>query len=134
MNIKEIENAIFKIWESTITDIKIDVLAHTIVMKLRLPPDCDERNCELVFEGVSAYYFFNEVKECRKRFIDYDGNRVELTSINIVEGDCEIKLNADEKWLEQYGGGATFSIEIWDHLLLVEAARVIVDGKAFDLD
>ncbi len=134
MNIKEIENAIFKIWESTITDIKIDVLAYTIVIKLKLPFNYNERCSELVFEGVSAYYFFNATKKRRKRFIEYDGNRVELTSINIVEGDCEIKLNADEKWLEQYGGGATFSLEIWDNLLLIEAARVIVDGKAFDLD
>ncbi len=124
MNIKEIENAIFKIWESTITDIKIDVLAHTIVMKLRLPPDCDERNCELVFEGVSAYYFFNETKEDRKRFIEYEeGDRLELTSINIVKGDCDIIFNADEKWLEQYGGGAIRVIIIKSVTVYVEVSK-----------
>ncbi len=134
MNKKALEDAFNKIWESTITGIDTDLLRHSITFKLKLLPEYNERLIELVFEGVSAYHFFNNTIKRRKQFHEYEiGNFLELTTIDLIESECSIQLNGDEEWYEHFGGSANVYIEICTRLLLIEATKVIIDGQVFEL-
>ncbi len=134
MNKKALEDAFNKMWALAITDLKINMLENSISLKLQSPMDDDKIHFELIFSGVSAYYFFNDMEISRKRFIEYEeGNWLELTSIDYMDEECEMKFNTNVAWLKQFGGSANIVIEIWSRFMFIEATKVIIDGQVFEL-
>lgn len=134
MKLEELRNEFDKILEYRINDIDFNMLTSSIIISIE---DIDKRNthkCDIIFKNVSAYYFVNDTGERRKDFIEYEeGNYLEITSIDIIEGDIEIKPKAYEKWLEQCEGSANIVIEIWCRFLFIEAEKVIIAGKEYSL-
>lgn len=134
MKIEEIRNEFNEICESKIIKLDFDILTSSIRMSLELADDCDARNCQLVFENVSSHYFVNNTKEKRKEFVEFEnGDYLEMTSIDIIDGSLTIEPKAHEKWIEQYEASANIAIEIWSRILLIEASKVIIGDKEFDL-
>jgi len=134
MKIEELRNEFNEISESKITKLDFDILTNSIRMSLELPDDCDERNCQLVFKNVSSHYFVNNTNEKRKEFVEFEnGDYLEMTSIDIIDGSLAIEPKAHEKWIEQYEASANIAIEIWSRILLIEASKVIIADKEFDL-
>lgn len=134
MELEKIREELYKIWEYKINNLDFNMLTNSIKISIE---DIDKRNqdkLDIIFEGVSSYYFINDTKKDRKNFSEYeDGNYLEITSIDVIEGDTKIKPNADERWLEQYESSANIEIEIWSRLLLIEASKVIIRGKEYSL-
>lgn len=134
MKLEELCNEFDKILEYKINNIDFNMLTSSIKISIE---DIDKRNthkCDIIFKNVSSYYFVNDMGESRKNVFEYEeGNYLEITSIDIIEGDIEIKPKAYEKWLEQCEGSANIVIEIWSRILLIEAEKVIIAGKEYSL-
>jgi hypothetical protein len=134
MKIQEIRNEFNKISECKITEINFDILKNRIKISLDFSNGINEKNTELVFEHVSSFYFVNNTEEQRKNFVMFEnGDYLELTSIDIVEGYNTIEPKANEKWIEQYKTSINISIEIWNRVLFIESSQVIVGDKEFIL-
>lgn len=134
MILQELRDEFKNICEVKITEINFDILKNSIRMSLENLYDGNLRSSQLIFENVSSYYFVNNIEHNRSNFVAFeDGDYLELTSIDIVEGNVIITPKADEKWIEQYKTSANIAIEIWSRVLFIEASKVIIGTKEFTL-
>ncbi len=86
------------------------------------------------FRNVSAYFFVNNIEEQRKKFIIYEnGDYLELSSINLIEGDTEIRTKSEEKWIEQFNAKANIAIEMWNRFLFLETDIIEIDSKVYEI-
>jgi len=134
MKKEEIRFELDKICESRISKLDFDILSNSIILTLEFADNLDNKIKMLKFENVSSYYFANNIKEKRKDFIQFEkGDYLEITTIDIIDGYITIKPSALEKWIEQYEISANVAIEIWSRILLIEASKIFIGDKEFDL-
>ncbi|MBP3041773.1 hypothetical protein J9303_20230 [Bacillaceae bacterium Marseille-Q3522] len=124
-----------EMWAAVIDTYEFDILKNTIRFELKTIDNGYENKIKLIFEGVSAWYFVENIGEERHNTKDKaeDDDYLELTSIDYYKGGIgEIKpLSVDEEWVLQYYSNANFALEIWNALLLIEAKSVIINGSKY---
>lgn len=133
---KQIKECLNDLWANVIDDINIDVYNHRIVFTTRANDIGIVKNYKLTFEQVSSFYFLENAGEDRyNQFEPEEDDYLELTSINYhPQGVGLISINSKtDDWVKQYISNANFSLEIWSSMLFVEAKRVLINDKGFDV-
>lgn len=124
-----------ELWASTIKKYDFNILKNTISFELKTIDMGHEAHHQLIFEGVSAWYYVENIGA--RRFITKDDEDyyLELTSIDFYKrGIGEIKpWSISEEWANQYYANANFALEIWSSLLLIEAKSVVINGNRFEV-
>lgn len=134
MDLEKIRTEFNEILESKINKIDFNLLTSSIEFLIEYIENGNKINTHIIFMNVSSYFFVNDTREDRKSFIEYeDGNYLEITSIDVIEGNLEIQPKAQARWIEQYGASANIAIEIWNRILLIEASKIIIGEKEFNL-
>lgn len=134
MDLEKIRTEFNEILESKINKIDFNLLTNSIEFLIEYVENGNKINTHIIFMNVSSYFFVNDTREDRKSFIEYeDGNQLEITSIDVIEGNLEIQPKAQSRWIEQYGASVNIAIEIWNRILLIEASKIIIGEKEFNL-
>lgn len=134
MKNEELHQKLNELWESKITEIKIDILRNKIGFTLEWFDGFIKKAHIIEFRNVSAYFFVNNVEEQRKKFITYEKeDYLELSSINLINGDTEIRTKSEEKWIEQFNAKANIAIEMWDKFLFLETEIIEIDSKVYEI-
>lgn len=133
---KHLKENLDDLWANVIDTMDIDVFNHRIVFDTRAIDNGIVTNYKLTFEKVSSFYFTEDAGENRFNLLEPDEESyLELTSIDYHPkgiGLISIKSKTED-WVKQYISNANFSIEIWNAILFVEAKRVIINGKVFEV-
>jgi hypothetical protein len=115
--------------------LNFDALKHTIILNVKIIENKGEEKFEIVFNGVSAYYFIENSENKRLSPTPYDeGDYLELTSISYFEfgvGKVAIESYLHE-WTKKYYSSANFALELWSSMLFIEAKSVVVNGEVFE--
>lgn len=124
-------------WASIIERYEFDILKKTINFELKTIDNGYVNRIKIVFEGVTAWYFVENVGDERlsTRFNDEKNDYLELTSIDFYKkGIGQIKATSiEEDWINQYYSNANFALEIWNALLLIEAKSIVINGERYTL-
>ncbi|MDR7073212.1 YxiG family protein [Fictibacillus barbaricus] len=124
------------LWANVIDDMKIDVVSHSILFKTKAIDGEKITKYIVGFEEVSSFYFLEDSGENRYNLIGRDqDNYLELTSIEFhPKGIGIISIDSkSENWVKQYVSNSNFSIEIWNSMLFIEAKRIVINEKTFDV-
>ncbi|WP_088069947.1 YxiG family protein [Gottfriedia luciferensis] len=135
--LKYLKENLDDLWANVIDEMNIDVFNHRIVFDTRAINDGIVKNYKLIFEDVSSFYFLENTSENRFNLLELDEDSyLELTSIYYYPkgiGLISINSKTDDNWVKQYSSNSNFSIEIWNSMLFVEAKRVVINDKVFDV-
>lgn len=122
------------LWAGTIKRIDFNLLKHSISLEIEVIENASVLKYEVIFEGVSAYFFSNNEGDERLQIEPYDeGDYLELTSIHYIkEGIGNIIIESQrEKWTKNWYASANFVLEIWSSYLFIEAKSLSVNGRTF---
>lgn len=134
MKCSDIQEKFNELWASKITNIDFDILSNNISVDIEILDSGKTSKHTIEFQEVASYFFVNNTGDKRKEFVESErGDFLELTSVNIIEYNSEIKPKSQEKWLEQYYSQANIVIEIWSRLLLIEARHVLINSELYKL-
>jgi hypothetical protein len=134
MRNEELQSKLDEIWGSTIINLDFDILKNQILMELETVENGTKLHHKIKLMDVSAYFFVNNVHNSRKVLIPYEvGDYLELTSISLIDMDVNMVTDSEEKWIEQYKASANIAVEIWSRFLFIEAKRINLNGKDFNL-
>lgn len=124
------------LWANVIVEMNIDVYNHRITFITKAIDDGTITNNHLMFEEVSSFYFVESTGEGRFNLLEpEEDSYLELTSIEYYPngvGVISVKSKTEE-WVKQYISNSNFTIEIWSSMLFVEAKRIVINGKTFDV-
>jgi hypothetical protein len=112
-------------WSCFIKEFRYDALGGLVQFVLQEPENLLEH--PVSFHGVTLLIYMKD--ECDP-FAPYDIN--ELTSISFYSETIDLS-KAKLKWLRQYTGKFNVSIENWSSVLLLNAERVMIDSKEYQL-
>lgn len=124
------------LWAGTIKTIDFNLLNHSIFLEIEVFENANVFKYEVIFEGVSAFYFSQNEGDNRLQTPLYDeGDYLELTSIHYVkEGIGNILIESPrEKWTKNWYASANFILEIWSSHLFIEAKSLSVNGRKFQV-
>ena len=122
------------LWPSIIQSISFDIVNHKINAITAPSVDSTHGVHELLFEGVTAFYWVDKSSSYRKAresasHLPLDGlfyRPGKLQEILIKENDKQDRPNWD--------AFPNFVLEIWDTtILFIEANSVSIDGKRFEV-
>lgn len=135
--LKQLKECLNDLWANVIDDMNIDVFNNRIKFTTRAIDGGTVTKYQLTFEEVSSFYFLEDMGERRFNLLEADDRvgYLEFTSIDYHPkgiGLISIKSKTEE-WVKQYVSTANFSIEIWNSMLFVEAKRVVINDKVFDV-
>jgi|LSQX01.2.fsa_nt_gb hypothetical protein len=124
------------LWAGTIKRIEFILLKHSILLEIEVVENESVFNFEVIFEGVSSYFYSNNEGDERLQIDSYDeGDYLELTSMHYIEegiGDISIKSQR-ESWTKNWYASANFVLEIWSSYLFIEAKSLSVNGTKFQV-
>ena len=120
-----------KIWASKINNFEINLLYRTI--KLDLEIGGSDKTYQVIFEGVSSYYY---IVGNKKAAVDVQpGYYSELTEIYYSPGEqLVLQQNIAHINKPYHHSYPNFWLEIWESVLLIEAKAFIINGKRYDVD
>ncbi|MBI6871806.1 hypothetical protein I6U51_03680 [Clostridium aciditolerans] len=125
-----------ELWDGTIEKFNVDILRNTLSFKLKVIANEVSKEFNLIFKGVSSFYFIEDIGEKRYNLNKYDNNDyMELTSIDYYEkGIGKITIDSlSEDWATQWKSSANFTIELWNSILFLEAKCVVINDESFDI-
>jgi hypothetical protein len=124
------------LWANVIDEINIDVFNHRITFSTKAIDNGTITNYQLTFEEVSSFYFVEGTGEDRFNLLEpEEDSYLELTTIDYHPngiGSITVKSKTEE-WVKRYISNSNFTIEIWNSMLFVEAERLVINGKTFDV-
>lgn len=124
------------LWANVIDEMNIDVFNHRITFTTRAIDSGIITNYQLTFEEVSSFYFVEGTGEERFKLLEPEvDSYLELTSIDYHPKGIGLisVMSKTEEWVNQYISNSNFTLEIWNSMLFVEAKRVVINGKTFDV-
>lgn len=132
----KLQNKLNELWAGIIELLEFDILKNTISFIIKVIEYGEEKKYNVIFNGVSSYYFVHDSGEKRYNLFDpEEGEYLELTSIYYYENVLDIKIESlTEKWAKQYSSNANFVLEIWSSMLFIEAKNVIINKKIFEVE
>ncbi len=144
MNNLNLTNELNKLWEGRILNLEFDILHHKIKFKIKVyrPGTRDEQFdiYNVVFSGVSSFYFLQNTDEDRFRTYDPDpGDTTELTTIGYYkDGIGKIKIvtregDEDAGWASQWYSSANFALELDPSALFIEARSITINDKTYEV-
>ncbi|WP_252250330.1 hypothetical protein [Clostridium sp. ZBS13] len=135
MKESELQNKLNELWAGVIELFQINILKNTISFIIKVIEDGQEHKYNVVFNGVSSYYFVHDSGECRYNLFDSeDDDYLELTSIDYYKNGLDIKMKSlTEEWVKQYYSNTNFVLEIWSSILFIEAKSVTINEKTFEV-
>jgi hypothetical protein len=132
---KKIQNLLNGLWYGKITNASFNLLLRHIDFSISVSDNALQKQHNLKFEGVSSYYFINNMKQSRFDIFPYEeGDYLELTSISYKDkGIGNFRSVSNEEWLRVWYSNANFVIEIWSSILFIEANKVVIDDEVFEV-
>lgn len=133
---KQLKVRLDDLWANIIEEMNIDVFNHSITFTTKAIDNGTITNNQLTFEEVSSFYFVEGIGDERLNLLEpEEDSYLELTSIHYhPKGVGLISVKSEtEEWVKQYVSNSNFSIEIWSSMLFVEANRIVINGKTFDV-
>lgn len=125
-----------RIYSYQISSLEFDILRNRIEINAYITPNDIKKELQIIFMGVSSFYFVENIGENRFRLIDPELNEyLELTSIGYYpKGIGKTLVNLPkERWAELYYSNPNLALEIWSSMLLIEARNIIINGKEYKL-
>ncbi|ANB58383.1 hypothetical protein GFC29_1088 [Anoxybacillus sp. B7M1] len=135
MSSEKLVTLLNEMWASIVESFHIDILYHTISLKVKVSDT--KGHYQIIFKGVSSFYFIENSGEFRLNPIDpEDGDYTELTSIDYYQnGIGKIHISsAKEIWVGEYFSSANFVLEFWEALLFIEAKSIVINEEEFLVD
>ncbi len=136
MDSRQLQASLDRLWAGIVKDLHFDPLANRITFSIRVIREGRSSEHSLVFEGVASFHYVNNVAERRLDLYPVEpDDYLELTSVWYEPkgvGHVVITSGTDP-WTQQWWASANFFIEMWNHILIIEASRVIIDSDAFDV-
>lgn len=133
---KQLKGYLDNLWANVIEEMNIDVFNHSITIATKVIDNGKTTNNQLTFEEVSSFYFIEGTGDERFNLLaPEEDSYLELTSIDYHPkgvGVISVKSKS-ENWVKQYISNSNFSIEIRSSMLFVEAKRLVINGKSFDV-
>ncbi|WP_315077929.1 hypothetical protein [uncultured Clostridium sp.] len=135
MKESELQNKLNELWAGVIELFQINILKNTISFIIKVIEDGQEHKYNVVFNGVSSYYFVHDSGESRYNLFDpEDDDYLELTSIDYYKNGLDIKMKSfTEEWAKQYYSNTNFVLEIWSSILFIEAKSVTINKETFEV-
>jgi hypothetical protein len=113
--------------ESLIENIIFDIFKHSLTINIKV---FENQKHKLLFEGVSAFFFANDIKN--RRFNITDWENAELSEIHyITTMDDLITYKNEIEGFPEYEASANFFIEIWNSIFLIEAKVINIDDEKY---
>ena len=97
MKYTDIQEKFNELWASKITNIDFNIINNSIEIAIEIL-DSGERSEHIIeFQEVCSYFFINNIGDKRKEFVQPEnGDFLELTSINVIDNNSEIKTESQE--------------------------------------
>lgn len=119
------------LWSTTVESFNINMLKHTIELTVKSCDNNLETSLDVIFEDVVAYCWINDsFKQGEGRLGIEKWNYIDLTSANYAKN--EIAITGGE-WESKFKAFPNIVLEMWDSMFLIEAKRLIIDGKSYTL-
>jgi hypothetical protein len=125
-----ISDAVNSLWASFIEKIGFDICNLRIQFNLVFRRTEEIEKHELIFEGVSSFFFVNG--EGDRRFNTSQWENAELSEIYYFEKPSDlIRHTNDKPNMPQYISEPNFYLEIWGAVFMIEAKAIILDGSRY---
>ena len=129
-----IENALKHFEASGLESINLDFQSSKLSINLSVSPLIDPvRHPQIIFEGVSAFFFCNG--EGEQRFMTDKGNWIELVELLYYGREnnhqMHISYRFDKPGTAEYSATPNFYLEMWDGVFVIEAKEIIIDGVKY---
>jgi hypothetical protein len=119
-----------QMWGSTVNSLKFDITNHTIEFKAISTANDTQYFYDIRLKEVISFYWVNDWREDYRKDTENWGF-IELSSIT-SGNKCLIKVDGDDS-INQYYSQPHIFIEMWNSMLMVEAKKILINGKEFDL-
>lgn len=129
-----IENALSYFEASRLEKITLDFHSLQLTIELSASPLIDSaKNHQIVFEGISAFFFCNG--EGEQRFKTDRKDWIELIELLYYTKDenyqMHISYRFDKPGTTEYNATPNFYLEMWDGMFVIEAKEIIIDGVKY---
>jgi elongation factor P hydroxylase len=126
----DLKNAIGYFEASVVEKFNIDLLAKKISLKVVINNNEKVENHEIIFQGVSAFYFSNGQGDARFNLYNWDS--IEISDIGYYEQPKDhITCMHGELGTHLNNSDPNFNLDIWGTLFLIEAQEVIIDNVIY---
>jgi len=126
----DLEQAIGYFEASIVQKFDIDLLNKRIFINIKANHNGKFENHEIMFHGISAFYFSNGPDNAR--FNTRPWNYIELSDIGFHRDPKDhITCIHDNPKSLQYNSDPNFNLDIWGKLFLIEAQEVTIDGVIY---
>lgn len=133
---KELIKNINSLWAGKIKSMEFPLLKHTIFLEIEVIEDGRDLSFNVLFEGVSSYFYLNDEGSERLKIDPYEEtDYLELTSIHYIrEGIGHIGIESQtESWTNNWFASANFVLEMWNAYLFIEAKSLSINGIKFEV-
>nr|WP_318539414.1 hypothetical protein [Terribacillus saccharophilus] len=115
-----------------IVDFKYDFFQKSLKLVVRVFEDNVEQVFSMIFKNISSLYINNGPGESRLDFdLVSDVEYWELSSIGYIEEAVDQSLYSSNGLFDDYGSNATFFLEIYNTLVLVESRLLEINGEQY---
>ena len=131
-----LEEKINSLWATYITNFKIDILKHKIIIESYAIENNDQKVFfKIEFKDVSSYFFYNNTA---LEYKDYDFKKwdyAEIMSFNYMPGENLFNINS-EKMPSNLSLKISYNIliEIWETELYIKAKKIRINNEEFELE
>ncbi|MCM3226611.1 YxiG family protein [Terribacillus saccharophilus] len=115
-----------------IVDFKYDFFQKSLKLVVKVFEDNVEQVFSMIFKNISSLYINNGPGESRLDFdLVSDVEYWELSSIGYIEEAVDQSLYSSNGLFDDYGSNATFFLEIYNTLVLVESRLLEINGEQY---
>jgi hypothetical protein len=126
----DLKKAISYFEASVVQRFNIDLLAKKIILNVVINNDVKVENHEIIFQGVSAFYFSNGQGD--SRFNLHTWESIEISDIGYYEQPKDhITCMHGELGTHLNNSDPNFNLDIWGTLFLIEAQEVKIDNVVY---
>lgn len=119
-------------WASKINNFNINLNEMSISISIEINETDIVSNHTLVFDGVVSFFYKNN--DLLKQKPPFSWEYAELSEIYFLpKGSHTIKHHQVKGEAPQYSANPNFFLEIWSSALFIDAKRLTIDGKPYEL-
>lgn len=120
------------LWSSVIEKFNIDMKEHTIKLLINSHENTEKESFDIILEDVVAFSWINESFHQNKDRLDIEKwNFISLESIG-YENSTKVIVRGGE-WKNNFSASPNIVLELWNSIFLVEAKKITINGKTYDL-